>query len=185
VAQKLGIEPTAMIRVRAGISFALAEATGEAQCGLPGEELGTLASTLLAVEPALVRNVLDLELEAGEVVADTLGGEPCVFLAGLYRAEQIIPERLQALARGRPGSALDARAQRASYDGARQHMGSRSKHDRSVVNAPRLPQRMTRLPAADLPNHRTPDPKTSAEGIGPAGRLLPSALPSPCGLRQP
>ena len=29
VAQKLGIEPTAMIRVRAGISFALAEASGE------------------------------------------------------------------------------------------------------------------------------------------------------------
>src|SRR3954452_5721397 len=75
VAPKLGIEATAMIRVRAGISFALAEATGEGHCGLPVEELGTLASTLLAVEPALVRTALDLELEAGEVVADTLGGE--------------------------------------------------------------------------------------------------------------
>ena len=36
---KLGIEPTAMIRVRAGISFALAEATGEGHCGLPVAEL--------------------------------------------------------------------------------------------------------------------------------------------------
>jgi len=34
VVRKLGIEPTAMIRVRAGISFALAEATGEGHCGL-------------------------------------------------------------------------------------------------------------------------------------------------------
>ncbi len=41
VAQKLGIEPTAMIRVRAGISFALAEATGEGHCGLPEAEVRT------------------------------------------------------------------------------------------------------------------------------------------------
>ncbi len=102
VAQKLGIEPTAMIRVRAGISFALAEATGEGHCGLPVEELGDLASSLLEVEPALVQTALELELEAGEVVADTLAGQPCVFLAGLYRAEQVIAERLRTLARGRP-----------------------------------------------------------------------------------
>ena len=109
VAQKLGIAPTAMIRVRAGISFALAEATGEGHCGLPVAELSTLASTLLAVEPSLVSAALALELEAGEVVADTLGGEPCVFLAGLYRAEQSIAERLRALAQGRPPwPAIDA-----------------------------------------------------------------------------
>src|SRR3954465_5046305 len=46
VAQKLGIAPTAMIRVQAGISFALAEATGQGHCGLPVEELNALASTL-------------------------------------------------------------------------------------------------------------------------------------------
>jgi exodeoxyribonuclease V alpha subunit len=109
VAQKLGIAPTAMIRVRAGISFALAEATGEGHCGLPVAELSTLASTLLAVEPELVREALGLELEAGEVVADTLGGDPCVFLAGLYRAEQSIAERLRDLAKGRPPwPAIDA-----------------------------------------------------------------------------
>src|SRR4051812_23213469 len=102
VAQKLGIEPTAMIRVRAGISFALAEATGEGHCGLPAEELSALASTLLEVKPDLVQTALALELEAGEVVADSLAGQPCVFLAGLYRAEQVIAERLRALARGRP-----------------------------------------------------------------------------------
>jgi exodeoxyribonuclease V alpha subunit len=102
VAQMLGIAPTAMIRVQAGISFALAEATGQGHCGLPVEELSALASTLLEVEPALVRTALKLELEAGEVVTDTLGGEPCVFLAGLYRAEQVIAERLHALAKGRP-----------------------------------------------------------------------------------
>jgi len=102
VAQKLGIEPTATIRVCAGISFALAEATGEGHCGLPVEELTTLASKLLEVPSELIDAALALELDAGEVVADTLEGRRCVFLAGLYRAEQVIAERLRALAQGEP-----------------------------------------------------------------------------------
>ncbi len=102
VAQKLGIEPTATIRVRAGISFALAEATGQGHCGLPVEELTTLAGKLLEVPAELIEAALVLELDAGEVVADTLEGKPCVFLAGLYRAEQVIAEHLVSLARGMP-----------------------------------------------------------------------------------
>jgi exodeoxyribonuclease V alpha subunit len=109
VARKLGIEPTAMIRVRAGISFALAEATGEGHCGLPMGELTVLAGKLLEVPPELIETALTLELEAGEVVADTLEGERCVFLAGLYRAEQSIAERLGRLASGQqPWPAINA-----------------------------------------------------------------------------
>ena len=102
VAQKLGIERTAMIRVRAGISFALAEATGEGHCGLPVEELTGLAGTLLEVPAELIEMALVLELEAGEVVADTLEDRRCVFLTGLYRAEQVIAERLRLLGQGAP-----------------------------------------------------------------------------------
>ncbi|MCW8088231.1 SF1B family DNA helicase RecD2 [Sabulicella glaciei] len=98
VARKLGIEPTAMIRVRAGISFALAEATGEGHCGLPVGDLTDLAGKLLEVPSDLIESALALELEEGEVVADTLEGERCVFLARLYRAEQGIAERLRRLA---------------------------------------------------------------------------------------
>jgi ATP-dependent exoDNAse (exonuclease V) alpha subunit len=39
IAMKLGIEKTAMVRVRAGISYALTEAMDEGHCGLPTEEL--------------------------------------------------------------------------------------------------------------------------------------------------
>src|SRR5215831_11537080 len=45
IAAKLGIEKTALIRVRAGISFALAEAM-EGHCGLPTEELVPLTQKL-------------------------------------------------------------------------------------------------------------------------------------------
>ena len=47
---KLGIEKTAMVRVRAGISYALTEAMEEGHCGLPTEELIPLAEKLLKPE---------------------------------------------------------------------------------------------------------------------------------------
>jgi len=98
IAARLGIERTAMIRLRAGIGHALAEAMDEGHCGLPVEELTALAARLLEVADELIATALALELESGEVVADTLEGRRCVFLPGLYRAEQAIAGRLRTLA---------------------------------------------------------------------------------------
>src|SRR5258705_12646570 len=97
---KLGIEKTAMVRVRAGISYALTEAMDEGHCGLPTDELVPLAEKLLEVPVELVRTALDLELTEGTVIADRVGETPCVFLAGLHRAERTIAERLMRLANG-------------------------------------------------------------------------------------
>src|SRR6201997_2558835 len=47
IAMRLGIAKTAMIRVRAGISYALSEAMEEGHCGLPTDELMPLAEELL------------------------------------------------------------------------------------------------------------------------------------------
>jgi ATP-dependent exoDNAse (exonuclease V) alpha subunit len=47
IAMKLGIEKTAMIRLRAGISYALTEAMNEGHCGLPTDQLIPLAEELL------------------------------------------------------------------------------------------------------------------------------------------
>ena len=109
IAGRLGIEKTALIRVRAGVSHALAEAMDEGHCGLPVEEMTALAAELLEVPPELIQTALGLELADGTVVADTLEGRRCVFLAGLYRAEQVIAERLRSLAAGPlPWEAIDA-----------------------------------------------------------------------------
>ena len=102
IAQKLGIELTATIRVRAGISYALNEATSDGHCGLPQEALTTLAVKLLEVPGELIGPALDLELQGGDVIADTLDGQRCIFLAGLYRAERSIADRLHTLSVGRP-----------------------------------------------------------------------------------
>src|SRR5512143_1866640 len=82
IAMKLSIEKTAMIRVRAGISYALTEAMDEGHCGLPHDELVPLAAALLEVPPELIRTALDLELADRTVIADTVGETACVFLGG-------------------------------------------------------------------------------------------------------
>jgi exodeoxyribonuclease V alpha subunit len=102
IAAKLGIEKTALIRVRAGISFALGEAMDDGHCGLPHEELVVLTRQLLEVPAELVETALGLELQEGAVIADDLDERRCVFLAGLYRAEREIAKKLSALAAGKP-----------------------------------------------------------------------------------
>src|SRR5258708_14347917 len=100
VAMTLGIAKTAMTRVRAGISYGLTEAMDEGHCGLPTEELTPLAVELLEVPGELIQTALELELAERTVIADTVGETACVFLAGLYRAEQVIAERILRLANG-------------------------------------------------------------------------------------
>ncbi len=108
IAMKLGVDKTAMIRVRAGISYALTEAMDEGHCGLPSSELMPLAEKLLEVPQNLIGTALDLELADGTVIADRLGEIDCVFLASLHRAERAVAERLLTLTRGKlPWASID------------------------------------------------------------------------------
>ena len=100
IAQKLGIEKHAMIRARAGITYALGEAMNDGHCGLPQEELVQMARQLLEIPAPRIEVALDLELQDGEVISDTVDDQRCIFLAGLYRAEQMIADRLRSLTNG-------------------------------------------------------------------------------------
>jgi exodeoxyribonuclease V alpha subunit len=91
LAMKLGIEKTAMIRARAGISFALTEALDEGHCGLPSDDLLPLAVKLLEIPDTIILDALRLELDAGQVIADQVEGRACVFLGGVYHAERSTP----------------------------------------------------------------------------------------------
>ena len=123
IAARLGIEPTAMIRLRAGINYALLEASGEGHCGLPTAELLKLAGELLAVEqpdetgssrreplePALIQTALDLELSECSVVADGLASSrrsswpTCTAMRGAS------PNRCRSWRKGHPTwGAIDA-----------------------------------------------------------------------------
>ena len=60
IAMKLGVEKTAMIRLRAGISYALTDAMNEGHCGLP-RQLIPLAEKLLEAPKELILAALELE----------------------------------------------------------------------------------------------------------------------------
>ncbi|BBF92139.1 SF1B family DNA helicase RecD2 [Blastochloris tepida] len=109
IAMKLGIDKTAMVRVRAGISYALSEAMDEGHCGLPVADLTPLAEKLLEVPAELIATALDLELADSVVVPDRVGDVDCIFLAGLHGAERAVADKLLALATGAPPwPAIDA-----------------------------------------------------------------------------
>ena len=109
IAMKLGIEKTAMIRARAGISFTLTEALNDGHCGLPRDELLPAAIKLLEIPGPIIEGALVLELGQGDVVADQVEGRDCIFLAGLHRAEHSIAARLKTIARSPlPWPAIDA-----------------------------------------------------------------------------
>src|SRR6267143_7339 len=69
IAMRLGIEKTAMIRVRAGVSYALTEAMDEGLCGLPTEELVPWAD--IDPEKALpwIEQKTGLSLDVSQVAA--------------------------------------------------------------------------------------------------------------------
>ena len=94
VAAKLGIEKTAMIRVRAGLSFGLSEATGDGHCGLPVAELTRSTGELIEVETGIIQSALRLELQDGELVADT-GRWTSYLLSSVGRAIQRLFRRLE------------------------------------------------------------------------------------------
>lgn len=102
IAMRTGIKKDAEVRIRAGIGYALREATNDGHCGVPHEELLERTQKLLDVPVDLVNPALEAELEEGSVIADHSEGRQCVFLKGLYRAEESIATALVGLARGDP-----------------------------------------------------------------------------------
>jgi exodeoxyribonuclease V alpha subunit len=109
VAMQLAIEPTAEIRLQAGLANVLSEAVKEGHSGLPADELLQQASTLLEVPQAELAPVLDAQCAAGQLVADGLNGHRCIFLKSLYGAELFIAQRLKEIAQGfHPWRGLDA-----------------------------------------------------------------------------
>jgi exodeoxyribonuclease V alpha subunit len=102
IAEKLGIEKTAMIRARAGISYTLTEAVSEGHCGLPEDDLMPMAEKLLEIPGEILRDALQQELQDETVVTDTIGERRCIFLGHLWNAEKVVAERLKVLATGQP-----------------------------------------------------------------------------------
>ena len=107
IAQAVGIPHDSPDRTKAGLQYALSQATDNGNCFLPEERLITDAVKLLAVDTGLVIDCLaELVTEGGVVrerVPDPEGGDPivAVYLVPFHRAEISLSGQVLRLLRGR------------------------------------------------------------------------------------
>ncbi len=97
IAQKIGIAKDSPLRAQAGISYALTEASAQGHCGLPYAELVPLAVKLLEIPESIIETAISQEIYDEVLFPDTVDGQPCVFLAPLYFAEQSIAAQIRRL----------------------------------------------------------------------------------------
>jgi len=97
IAQNLGIENTAMIRVGAGIAHVLTEATKDGHCGLPEQEMLDAASKLLEIPMEFIREALEREIRSESLVNVSVDGTTCVFLSNLLHAERSIAYHIRRI----------------------------------------------------------------------------------------
>ena len=125
IAIRLGIAFDALVRLQAGVQYALLEASGSGHCGLPTKKLLDLCARLLAVKAddgtictlplGLIEEAVELEIAEGGLVRDSLNScemsnsLPAIFLKHLYRDERLIANMLHVLVRGQPPWKLQPR----------------------------------------------------------------------------
>jgi exodeoxyribonuclease V alpha subunit len=97
IAQKIGIPHDSMIRVCAGLSHVLLEATGNGHCALPLESLRDEAVKLLLVNGKIVDDALAKTLDDGDLVQETIVDQKLIFLPVLKGAEEGIAARIRHL----------------------------------------------------------------------------------------
>ena len=108
IADRLGVAKDSMIRVRAGISYTLAELMSKGHCCFPRRKLVSQAEKLLEVPGELVESAIKLELEDGNIVSDHVGETECLFLAKVHNAEQSVANHIKRLLNGKlPWEGID------------------------------------------------------------------------------
>ncbi len=102
LAQRLGIPRDAVIRAQAGVRHVLQAFADDGHCAVNQDELVDTAAALLDIPVSTIERAIDLELQEGNLTAESLEGKPCLFLTPLHRAEVSVASSLLRLLEGEP-----------------------------------------------------------------------------------
>ena len=102
IAGRLGIDRQSLVRAQAGVRHVLQEKASDGHCALPRERLQSLSAELLEISPDIIGQALDAEVAEENLVEETVGGVPCLFLAALHRAELGVAASLSRILEGQP-----------------------------------------------------------------------------------
>jgi exodeoxyribonuclease V alpha subunit len=100
LAQRLGIPKDAVIRAQAGVRHVLQEFADDGHCAVIRAELVDTATTMLEIPVSIIEQAIALELQEENLIAESIDGEPCLFLTPLYRAEVSVASSLMRLLEG-------------------------------------------------------------------------------------
>ena len=102
IAQKIGIPRDSLIRAQAGVRHVLQEISTQGHCATERNKLVETAEQLLQIPAAIIKQAIELEIEAEHVIAENIATQACLFLTPLQRAEVGVAKHLLRLLIGQP-----------------------------------------------------------------------------------
>jgi exodeoxyribonuclease V alpha subunit len=102
LARRLGIAPDSQIRAEAGVRHTLQGFSDQGHCAVEHRTLIEAAAELLGIPLATIEGAVEVEIQQGNVVAEIIDGEPCLFLKPLHRAEVGVAGHLVRLQQHNP-----------------------------------------------------------------------------------
>ncbi len=102
LAQQLGVPRDSLLRARAGVRHVLQELSAEGHCAAECGQLAETAVALLDIPRDIIERGITREIQAGNLIPETVAHQACVFLTPLHRAETGVAVRLQRLMDGSP-----------------------------------------------------------------------------------
>ena len=102
IARNIGIGEFSPLRARAGVSYALSQASSnDGHCCLPRAELIKLTNELLNIPEEIINDAIEHEIHQGDLIVSSDPAPDSIFLASLFRAEKRIAQSIKELTRER------------------------------------------------------------------------------------
>lgn len=97
IARQCAIEPSDLIRLRAGLWYVLQKGTQYGHCGMENTQLLRQAAVLLREPMLLLEETLEAMIAQKTIIQDTVKSTDCVFVPELWEQEKLIAEKLKEL----------------------------------------------------------------------------------------
>ncbi len=100
LAGRLGIDRASPLRARAAVRFVLQQLSQKGHVGYPEAAVVEQTAELTGIDPDVIRNAVEAERGAGDVVREPAGEEPWLYLKPLFLAELGVARSVRKLCEG-------------------------------------------------------------------------------------
>jgi exodeoxyribonuclease V alpha subunit len=102
LAAKMGIDRNSPFRARAAVQYTLQDLASQGHCGFPESGVVEHATKLVEIEPKIIEDAIQVVVQEGSVVRETVEDQPWLSLVSLYLAEVGLAQSVHRIASGTP-----------------------------------------------------------------------------------